>query len=117
MKKTLLLALFCAVTLPGISQSLGYQDLGLLFSNENSLGTARYNAMSGAFGALGGDLSAIRINPAGGAVYKFSEASASANSRNTSIENVYYGNSNTTKDNLFGLSQSGVVFVFNDYNL
>ena len=32
---------------------------------DNYIGTARFQAMGGAFGALGGDLSAININPAG----------------------------------------------------
>ena len=32
-------------------------------------GSARYNGMAGAFGALGGDLSAISINPAGSSVF------------------------------------------------
>lgn len=41
----------------------------LLYSQQNTQGTARYQGMSGAFGALGGDLSALNINPAGAAVF------------------------------------------------
>ena len=69
MKKITLLALFYTITFPAVSQSLGYQNLALLFSKENNSGTARFNAMSGAFGALGGDVSAIKINPAGAAIF------------------------------------------------
>ena len=36
---------------------------------DNSVGSARFQSMGGAFGALGGDLSAININPAGSAVF------------------------------------------------
>ena len=36
-------------------------------------GSARFNSMGGAFGALGGDLSAISINPAGSVVFIDSE--------------------------------------------
>ncbi len=36
-------------------------------------GTARFNAMSGAFGALGGDFSSLSTNPAGLGVYRTSE--------------------------------------------
>ncbi len=36
-------------------------------------GTARYTAMGGAFGALGGDISTIRQNPAGLGIYRSSE--------------------------------------------
>ena len=32
-------------------------------------GSARFNAMGGAFGALGGDVSALQINPAGSALF------------------------------------------------
>ena len=42
---------------------------GLNYSSNSLDGTARFNSMSGAFGALGGDLSAIAINPAGSAVF------------------------------------------------
>ena len=41
----------------------------LRYSTENIQGTARFNSLSGAFGALGGDLSAIDINPAGSSVF------------------------------------------------
>lgn len=42
---------------------------GLRYSQKYIDGTARFVAMSGAFGALGGDLSAISINPAASAVF------------------------------------------------
>ena len=37
----------------------------LRYSTENLQGTARFQAMGGAFGALGGDLSSLNVNPAG----------------------------------------------------
>jgi hypothetical protein len=43
-------------------------------------GSARYTAMAGAFGALGGDPSAIKDNPAGLGIYRSSEISAGFNS-------------------------------------
>ena len=45
------------------SQSLGYEDLAILFSQNDNNGTARFTSMSGAFGALGGDISSLNINP------------------------------------------------------
>ena len=39
------------------------------FSQTDLGGTARFKAMSGAFGALGGDLSAINVNPAGSSIF------------------------------------------------
>ena len=64
------LIFFITATFTIQSQSLGYQDLALLFSGNDNNGSARFVAMSGAFGAVGGDISAMNINPAGIAVYK-----------------------------------------------
>ena len=116
MKKVTLFVLFCAFSLPNFSQALGYEDLALLFSKENNLGTARFTAMSGAFGALGGDISAIKINPAGAAVFKNSIFSATVNSRNTDIATTYYNTTSNTSDEYFNFSQAGAVFVFDSYN-
>lgn len=103
-------ALLCSI---GINaQSLGYNDLGVLFSSQDNNGTARYRALSGAFGALGGDISAIEINPAGAAVFLKSEFSITLNSRNQTIGSNYYGTNNSFEDNYTNLSQAGVVFNF-----
>lgn len=48
------------------------------FSRNDLTGTARAISMGGAFGALGGDLTGVSINPAGIAVYRSSEISATA---------------------------------------
>ncbi|MDP2088768.1 MAG: hemin receptor [Flavobacteriaceae bacterium] len=98
------------------SQSLGYNDLGILFSGDEYNGTARFNAMSGAFGALGGDLSAMTINPAGAAIFLNNEFSISLNNRNTSISSTFYNNGRLSENDYFNLSQMGGVAVFNNYN-
>ena len=49
----------------------------LRYSQIDYGGTARFTATGGAFGALGGDLSAITVNPAGVAVFQNSEATFS----------------------------------------
>ncbi len=112
MKKIILIATLFAVTFTSYSQSLGYQDLAILFSKNDQNGTARFTAMSGAFGALGGDISSININPAGLAVYKNSAFSGSLNTRNTNITTNYYGNSLTTQNEFFNFSHAGAVLVF-----
>ena len=116
MKKVTLFVLFCAISLPNFSQSLGYEDLAILFSKDNNTGSARFNAMSGAFGALGGDVSAIKINPAGGAVFKNSIFSGSFDSRSTEINTNYYGTSTLTQEDYFNFSQAGAVFVYSNYS-
>jgi hypothetical protein len=115
MKKATLFVLFCAVSLSSFSQSLGYEDLAILFSKDNNTGSARYNAMSGAFGALGGDISAVKINPASGAIFNNSLFTVSLDSRSAEINTNYYGNSTTTQENYFNFSQAGAVFVYNNY--
>ena len=112
MKKIITITILFVATVTSYAQSLGYQDLGVLFSQNDDNGSARFTSMSGAFGALGGDVSAISINPAGIAVFQNSSFSAAFNSRNTSITSNYYGNSLKTQDKHFNLSHAGAVFVF-----
>jgi len=108
----LTIATLIAVIFTAQSQSLNYQDLAVLFSSDDQNGTARFTAMSGAFGAIGGDVSAINVNPAGLAVYKNSGFSGTFNTRSTEINADYYGNSILTKNEFFNFSQAGGVLVF-----
>ncbi|MBT8252348.1 MAG: transporter [Flavobacteriaceae bacterium] len=87
------------------------------FSENEVNGTARFRAMSGAFGALGGDLSAISINPAGSAVYNRPTVALSIS--NLDIDNAaeYFGNVNRSSNSEFDLGQVGGVFVFNNTNM
>ncbi len=107
--KHIILILSCFVfTLEGFSQNI-YD--ALLFSQESNLGSARYNGLSGAFGALGGDVSAINNNPASSAVLKHSivDGTLSYNSNNNSTD--YYNTiTNNYEDNI-NLSQVGGVYV------
>jgi hypothetical protein len=96
------------------SQSLDYQDLALIFSQDDVNGSARFTGMSGAFGAVGGDISSISINPAGLAMYNNSTFSGTFNSRETDITSTYYGNSLTTQDQFFNISHAGAVLVFDN---
>lgn len=59
------------------------------YSVTTNTGSARSSAMGGAFGALGGDLSAFSVNPAGIGVYRNSEISVTPylNVANTSSDN------------------------------
>lgn len=72
MKKTVFIISLLAATTASAQSSL---DLFTASSNQLR-GTARYISMSGAFGALGGDISTLTQNPAGIGVYRSSEISA-----------------------------------------
>jgi len=86
------------------------------YSQENLTGTARFRAMSGAFGALGGDLSAINVNPAGSAIFSNNQIATSLSNFNTTNNSNYFGTNTTSKNTSFDLNQAGGVFVFKDPN-
>ena len=64
--------LFSLVFIANYSYSQGEVD-ALKYSRNELYGTARSMAMANAFGALGGDITGVSINPAGIAVYRSSE--------------------------------------------
>lgn len=112
MKRFLLLIILITTTFTSFSQSLGYKSLGILFSKENNQGTARFNALSGAFGALGGDISVINVNPAGLAVFNKSNFTITTSIRSTDITSSFYNNSVGNQDDYFSVPQAGGVFIF-----
>ena len=86
----------------------------LLFSNENIQGTARYNSMSGAFGALGGDLSAINNNPASSAVFKNSLFTGTIGVSGTYNEAEYFGTYTDESSTDIAINHLGGAFVLNN---
>ena len=115
MKKTFLISILLCLVHSIQSQSLSFLDLGVLFSEEDYNGSARYNSMSGAFGALGGDLSSIYQNPAGGAVFSRSEISTTYSNTTLHTDAIYYGNTNYNKNRSSRFPQFGMVFVFDSF--
>jgi len=85
---------------------------GLLYGQQGSYGTARFRGMSGAFGALGGDLTAIGANPAGSVVFANHFASASLNFTNNQTDSSFNGTFSEDNDNDFTLNQAGFVLVY-----
>lgn len=115
MKKILLFTLFIAPFLIN-AQSLSYTDAAVLFSADDDYGTARSMGMSNAFGALGADMTAVDINPAGLAVYNRAEFSTTLGYRNTNINSSFYGTELKNNDDFFKFSQAGGLFLFNNYS-
>jgi hypothetical protein len=112
MKIFFIIATLFATAFTSFSQSLGYQDLAILFTQNDNNGSARFTAMSGAFGALGGDISSINVNPAGISVFNTSMFTGSFNVRSSDIASNYYGNTATTQNQFTNLSQAGAILVF-----
>ncbi len=84
----------------------------LRFSSEDLQGTPRFQAMGGAFGALGGDLSAININPAGSAVFNYSEITITGTNYHRNNDALYGNNISNTTMNDLNFNQAGGVFIF-----
>lgn len=99
---------FMAVT---ISNAQDITD-AVRYSSESLTGTARFTAMSGAFGALGGDLSALNINPAGSAVFLNSYSTFTLSYNEGNYTTGYFNGLTTSDDSEVLLDQAGAVFVF-----
>ena len=113
MKKFVLLII--GISVLNLSQAQNITD-ALRYSEDEIQGTARFRALSGAFGALGGDLSAMGINPAGSAVFNYSHASVSlSNNKKENDVSYFNGFDNSSNSNL-DLNQAGIVFVLKDRN-
>ncbi|QLE02088.1 outer membrane protein transport protein [Galbibacter sp. BG1] len=87
-----------------------------LYGSDNLNGTARYQSMSGAFGALGGDMSSININPAGSAVFTNTLFTISAVNYNVDNQTNYFDGASSTDFNKFRFNQIGGALVFNNSN-
>ena len=111
MKCKLKLFLIAVLTTYSVVHSQNIND-ALNYSSNSYQGTARFNSMSGAFGALGGDLSAIAINPASSAILNDGHFSLSFGSDNKSGEVSMLNVSNDFDKNNFTLNQIGGVINF-----
>jgi long-subunit fatty acid transport protein len=89
---------------------------GLSFGSSATNGTARFRALSGAMGALGNDLSAVGINPAGSAIFANHFASFSLDINDTSNNTDYQGSLNSSGATDLSVNQAGIVLVFASNN-
>ncbi len=83
-----------------------------LYSGPTSLGSAKYNAMAGSSGALGGDASSIATNPAGVGVAIASDLSATLTIDRTENATSLHENSLNYKLNSTDLGHVGGIAVF-----
>ncbi len=90
---------FMLLTLCAVAQN---ETEALRYSFKDNAGSARVTAMGGAFGALGGDLSALSINPAGIAVFRSSELSMSLGLNSHAVNTTFRDIENEQRQ--FGLN-------------
>jgi hypothetical protein len=110
-------------TLPcAIGFILSLMSLPILAQNETDVlrlsqnftgGTARAVGMGGAFGALGGDMTSMSINPAGLGVYRASEFTFSPTIGSDNTKATYWGNPYTDSKMKLTLNNIGYVYTFN----
>lgn len=100
-----------AICIGLFSTMLGQNDYeAYLFSQNDPVGTARYMGAGRAFGAVGGDFSALISNPAAIGLYKKSEVSFTPMSLSI-LQNdaTYYGNMRSSKKMRYAVPQVGMV--------
>jgi len=83
------------------------------YSQTDLSGTARAVSMGGAFGALGGDMSAMSQNPAGLAIYRSSElqttmsVNSTSSAQSSGVNSIWGGSSSKTRFGFDNLSYTG----------
>ncbi|MGB6151997.1 MAG: outer membrane protein transport protein [Pricia sp.] len=102
---------FIALTACAISSAQTIDDV-LRYSTENIQGTARFQGMGGAFGALGGDLSALSANPAGSAVFNNSLFTFTGTYFDRNSDAEYQGVFTNENSNSLEINQVGGALVF-----
>ncbi|MBQ2446823.1 MAG: hypothetical protein II277_00240, partial [Bacteroidales bacterium] len=79
----------------------------LKYNQQDVLGTARSMSMSNAMGAVGADVTAISINPAGLGIYRSGDVNLTLNLANTKVTSSSLVSDNTK----FNVSSFGYVFA------
>lgn len=106
--KKLLIAILVLVS--STIKAQGPED-GLRLSWFAPNGTPRSNALGGAMGSLGGDLSAAHINPAGLGFYKSKELLITSKYLNTESDFKFIGTNTSTSNSISSLGNIGIVIA------
>ena len=115
--RIIFILVFILHTFSTFSQLSNYNELGVLFSKNDNTGTARFNGLSGAFGALGGDISSTNVNPAGAAIAKKNSLSVTLSTHNNKHNSTYYNNRFSNQNSQSDISQAGALLTFDSaYN-
>lgn len=110
-------SLLTAIFIAGATYAQEASPGDVMRYNQSDLnGTARFRGMSGAFGAVGGDLSALSINPAGGAIFNYNTAAMTLSYVGKKNKSNYFGNKESENYNGLDVGQMGALFVFNSFN-
>ena len=111
MKKTVLYLNALLLLSSGVLLAQGEMD-AYRFSQTDLNGTARSISMGGAFGALGGDMSAMSHNPAGIGIYRSSEVQTTMSINSTNAESSWTGLNNNIRKTRVGFDNLSYVGYF-----
>lgn len=101
----------------GAGSLFAQDDADLLrYSMLNPVGTARYNAMGGAFGALGANFTTLSTNPAGIGFFTRHEISLSLGTVTQGNFSDYYNQKNNFEKTRVNMPQGGGVFCVRNGN-
>ena len=100
------------VTAASAQSNYYYTNEALRYADNVTVGSARTLAMGNAFTALGGDLGAIAINPAGIGVFNHSEAAISFGLDMASSSSMYGGGQSSRNMGRFTIPNVGLVMSF-----
>lgn len=114
--KTIKLLIFTFLFLYTSASFAQNETDALRLSQNYSGGTARVTGMGGAFGALGGDVSTLSINPAGIGVYRSTEFTITPTINVNNSKSNFLGSNYTDSKYAFNLSNLGYVFTLKTQN-
>lgn len=110
--KQYLLLFFCACAATGLFAQT--PEDAIRFSWNAQSGTARIQAIGGAMGSLGGDITATFVNPAGLGFYRTGDVVISPSFRFGKTSSTYLGRREDSTANKFAFGTTGIVFGGSD---
>lgn len=110
--KKIIFPLSLLASVPTIAQEI-LPETYVQFAGNQYYGSARFQSLGGAMGALGADLSAMSVNPAGSALFNYSHFSLSGNLLVSDAENNYRNTTYSLSNSYFNMPNIGMVSVIN----
>lgn len=108
--KTTLLISF--ILIQSITKTIAQTDIDALrYSGSSTTGTARFTAMSGAFGALGGDITGLSYNPAGIAIFRSSEFTFTPSIYSSTTTSHFLGSDFEERKYNFNIGNIGLIYT------
>lgn len=112
MKKVILSAIISTTIILSGSQTKAQTDADAFrYTGTSITGTARYSAMSGAFGALGGEFSGLSTNPAGIGIYRSSEITFTPSIYAANTKSTFLGNQSSENKFNFNFGNAGLILT------